>query len=70
MKAVAEAPFLTTPGKVETLYLAAPGRPPRPAERDRLVDYVEGGGPRKDAKHALADVFWALLNSSEFGVNH
>ena len=55
---------------METLYLAALGRPPRPAERDRLVAYVEAGGPGKDPKHALADVFWALLNSSEFGVNH
>ena len=58
LTAVAEAPFLTTPRKVETLYLAALGRPPHPAERDRLVAYVEGGGPRRDAKYALADVFW------------
>jgi hypothetical protein len=70
LAAVAEAPFLTTAGKVETLYLAVLGRPPRPAERDRLVAYVEGGGPRRAARRALADVFWALLNSSEFGVNH
>jgi hypothetical protein len=68
--AVARAPFLTTAGKVEALYLAALGRPPRPAERDRLVAYVEAGGPRRDRDRALADVFWALLNSSEFGVNH
>ena len=70
LASVAAAPFWSTPRKVEALYLAALGRPPRPAERDRLTAYVEGGGPRKDPKHALADVFWALLNSSEFGVNH
>jgi hypothetical protein len=70
LAAVAGAPFLTTAGKVETLYLAALGRPPGAAERDRLVAYIEGGGPRGDADRALADVFWALLNSSEFGVNH
>jgi len=70
LASVAEAPFWSTPRKLEALYLAALGRPPRPAERDRLAAYVEGGGPRKDPKHALADVFWALLNSSEFGVNH
>ncbi|HVS37316.1 MAG TPA: DUF1549 domain-containing protein [Gemmataceae bacterium] len=70
LRAVAEAPFLTTADKVEALYLAALGRPPRPAERDRLVAYVESGRPRKDPDSALADVFWALLNSSEFGVNH
>jgi hypothetical protein len=70
LAAVAGTPFLTTAGKVEALYLAALGRPPRPAERDRLVTYVEGGGPGHDVNRALADVFWALLNSSEFGVNH
>lgn len=70
LASVAEAPFWSTPRKVEALYLAALGRPPRPAERDRLAAYVEGGGPRKDPKHALADVFWALLNSGEFGANH
>jgi hypothetical protein len=70
LAAVAEAPFLTTTDQVETLYLAALGRPPRPAERDRLVAYVEAGGPTRDRQRALADVFWVLLNSSEFGVNH
>ncbi len=70
LTAVAEAPFLTTGGKVQALYLAALGRPPRPDEREQLVAYVEAGGPHRDGRRALADVFWALLNSSEFGVNH
>ncbi len=70
LTAVAEAPFLGAAEQVEALYLAALGRPPRLAERDRFVAYVESGGPRKDSKRALADVFWALLNSNEFGVNH
>jgi Protein of unknown function (DUF1549)/Protein of unknown function (DUF1553) len=68
--AVAEAPFLNTEGRVETLYLAALGRRPRPAECKRLVAYVETGGPHQDRDRALADVFWALLNSAEFGTNH
>jgi hypothetical protein len=67
---VADAPFLDTSGKVETLYLATLSRAPRAEERDRLVKYVDGGGPGKDKKKALADVFWALLNSSEFILNH
>jgi hypothetical protein len=45
LTAVARAPFLTTAGKVEALHLAALGRPPRPAERDRLVAYVERWQP-------------------------
>jgi hypothetical protein len=67
---VADAPFLDTAGKVETLFLATLSRQPKSAERERFVKYVESGGARKDKKKALADVFWALLNSSEFMLNH
>ena len=56
--------------KIETLYLAALTRKPRPKELERLTKYVESGGPTKNQKAALADVFWALLNSSEFLFNH
>jgi hypothetical protein len=68
--AVAEAPFLDTAAKVEALYLAALSRKPRPEEAERLVKYVNDGGAAKNQKKALADVFWALLNSPEFILNH
>ena len=45
-------------------------RKPTAAEVGRLAGYVESGGPGKDRRAALADVFWALLNSTEFAVNH
>jgi hypothetical protein len=70
LAAVANAPFLDTAGRIETLYLAALSRKPRPDERDRLIKYVERGGPSGDREQALADVFWALLNSGEFLLNH
>ncbi|MBY0459832.1 MAG: DUF1549 and DUF1553 domain-containing protein, partial [Gemmataceae bacterium] len=70
LKAVADAPFLDTAGKVESLYLAALGRTPTAEESAPLVKYVEKGGPAGDATKALGDVFWALLNSSEFATNH
>jgi hypothetical protein len=65
-----DAPFLDTSAKVETLFLATLSRQPKSQERERFVKYVESGGPQKDKKKALADVFWALLNSSEFMLNH
>ncbi len=68
--AVAEAQFLDARGKVEALYLAALSRTPKPEELDRMVEYVERGGPTGHPKKALADVFWALLNSAEFMLNH
>jgi hypothetical protein len=60
----------STARKIESLYLVALSRKPRPAESERFVRYVESGGPDGDPKRALADVFWVLLNSPEFLLNH
>jgi hypothetical protein len=54
---------------VEDLFLAALSRPPRPEETKRLAALVEGGA-RGDRTAALRDVLWALLNSTEFVLNH
>jgi hypothetical protein len=70
LAAVADAPFLSTEGRVETLFLAALTRFPTPDERERFASYVDRGGPSGDKQKALADVFWALLNSTEFLFNH
>jgi hypothetical protein len=68
--AVSNAPFWDTSTRIEELYLSAVARKPRPEELERLIKYVDKGGPSGDSKKALADVFWALLNSSEFIFNH
>jgi hypothetical protein len=70
LTAVAEAPFLDTQGRVETLFLATLSRYPRADEVERMVSYIERGGATGDRKAALADVFWALLNCPEFLLNH
>src|SRR5207245_1831823 len=80
LAAVADSPFLDTPGRIETLYLAVLSRLPRPAERERMVRYVEGGGSAgnganpaarlQNYNRALTDVYWALLNTAEFLLNH
>jgi hypothetical protein len=69
LAAVVDSPFLSTAQRVETLYLAALTRRPRAEELSRMVTYVESGGPRGDSDAALTDVFWVLLNSSEFLFN-
>jgi hypothetical protein len=53
---------------IETLYLATLSRRPTPAEGERLEKHLRDNndGPSK----AYADVLWALLNSSEFSLNH
>jgi hypothetical protein len=70
LAAVADAPFMSLPQKIDTLYLATLSRLPRPEESHRLGAYVSAGGSRGDARLALGDIFWALLNSSEFILNH
>jgi hypothetical protein len=83
LAAVLDAPFLDTTARVETFYLATLSRMPRPREASRAREFVdaamapaEGAAPltgperEKSYKHALADLFWALLNSGEFFLNH
>jgi hypothetical protein len=70
LAAVADAPFMNTAQKIETLFLATLTRKPRADEASKLATYVNSGGARQDARAALADVFWALLNSPEFILNH
>jgi hypothetical protein len=90
---VADFPLWGTAQRIETLYLAALARKPRPEETARLVKYVDSAPGTVSAKgfleglqswmdnrkterkptgkdQALADVLWALLNSSEFILNH
>jgi hypothetical protein len=68
--AVANDQRLDTAGRVEALFLATLSRRATAEESAKFVRYVESGCPAKDPKRALADVFWALLNCSEFVVNH
>ena len=62
--------FQTSAQRIEALYLATLNRRPRADELAGLVRYVDGGGPAKKSNKALSDLFWALLNSSEFLLNH
>ncbi len=70
LKAVAEFPAMTTEQKLDTLFLAALSRFPTDVERQRFGDYLKAGGTQSDERSAMADVFWVLLNSSEFLLNH
>jgi hypothetical protein len=82
LTALLDAPFMDTAERISTLFLATVSRQPRPQELSRLLRYVEDGGALKDTpastpeekrqryNRALADVFWVLLNSGEFFLNH
>ena len=65
LSVVAEAPFLDWPARVETLFVAAFSRPPNSEEVELFQE-----SSTIDSKTALADLFWVLLNSAEFLLNH
>jgi hypothetical protein len=70
LRSVSEFPDFATADRVDAIFMAALTRPPTIEERDKFVAYVDAGGQSGDAKQALADVFWVLLNGSEFVYNH
>jgi hypothetical protein len=55
------------PDAVAGLFLAALARRPGTEESARMVKYVEEAD---DPRKAYADVYWVLINSAEFLVNH
>ncbi len=67
---IADAAKTATPRRIETLFLVVLSRKPTATESKRFVSYVERGDPSGNHRQALADVFWALLNSAEFRLNH
>ncbi len=52
---------------IEKLYLSTLSRRPTPAEMEKLTAYVKKADT---STKAYGDILWALLNSSEFTLNH
>jgi hypothetical protein len=57
----------TPPQVVERLYLSALSRRPSADEARRMSEYL---GRQSDPRAAYGDILWALLNTSEFVLNH
>lgn len=70
LRAVADFPLMTNDEKLDTLFVAAFSRRPTDSERATFGKFITDGGTTGDAKSAMADIFWAMLNSSEFLLNH
>lgn len=82
--ATLDAPFFDTRQKIDTLFLATLTRFPTPQERERIDVYLAQSGQspgkqiidailnkgKKNDDEKLAQLFWAILNSSEFCLNH
>src|SRR5207244_11630364 len=67
LAALLDSPFLDTAGRVQALYLATLSRRPRPNALKRIVRFIDKAGGEPEA---FADIFWVLLKSAEFKLNH
>lgn len=68
--AVSESPFLDDGAGIEVLFLATLVRFPESHERERFVAHLERASTPEERRAAFSDVLWALLNSTEFLLNH
>ncbi len=68
--AIVDFPGLTDEQKIETFFLSALSRFPTEMESKRLTAYIASAESSEEKIHACSDLFWALLNSSEFLLNH
>ncbi len=72
--ALLEAPFLAEKSRIEAIYLATLSRMPTERELEKADSFIGRAAAATDAQQtrteAIADVFWALINSTEFAFNH
>lgn len=61
---------MPVPEQITTIFRAVLGRDPTSVEREKYLAYLESGGPTQNPKQARADLFWVLLNGTEFLLNH
>ena len=65
-----EAPLFSDEQRLEILLLATLSRPPSEDERKQFVAHVQNARADDKERQALSDVLWALINSTEFAMNH
>jgi hypothetical protein len=65
-----EAPFMSDAERVESLFLATLSRSPDDDEGSLFLESLAECQSPSDRQRALSDMFWALLNSTEFAFNH
>lgn len=70
LAAIVDAPFLDRSQKLDALYLTTLNRFPTEQEQERMLGYLETHRGSAEQPAALSDIFWVLLNSSEFLLNH
>lgn len=65
-----QAPFFTDNQRIDVLFMATLSRPASTEEQELLADLIPEKATWAERSAALSDILWALLNSSEFTLNH
>ena len=68
--AIAEAPFFSPEQRIEALFLTTLSRFPSDTEKTRFLAYLQDHEATDVPARPLADLFWTLLNTTEFLSNH
>lgn len=65
-----EAPFFTDRQRIDVLFMATLSRPAKSEELKLMEEFFPAGVSGDRRRAGLADLLWALVNSSEFTLNH
>ncbi|MCA9137013.1 MAG: DUF1553 domain-containing protein [Planctomycetales bacterium] len=65
-----EAPFFTDKQRIDVLFMATLSRPANNDEMELVAEYIPPDATSEQRRTGLADLLWALVNSSEFTLNH
>jgi hypothetical protein len=55
---------------IQLIYLTVVGRYPSERETQRLVERLSGADAGSERSEIISDIYWALMNSTEFSWNH
>jgi hypothetical protein len=61
--------FPTPEERLDRIFLTIVCRPPSAREREMYLAHLKTAAPKKD-REPYEDIYWVLLNSSEFLFNH
>ncbi len=65
-----DAPFFSDRQRMDVLFMATLSRPASADEIELLAEFVPADATASQRSAGLADLLWALINSSEFTLNH
>lgn len=70
LRSIVDFPLMSDEDRLDAIFLAALSRHPSDDERRKCLELLKSDPTPKAHADTLGDIFWALLNSSEFLLNH